>query len=258
MRSLKLTIAYEGTGYVGWQLQTNGISVQQVLESAWHAVTGETLRITASGRTDSGVHALAQICSLQTGSGMENRRLVSALNANLPFDIRVLNVEQAPDDFHAIRDATGKTYRYCLQDGSHMDLFRRNFSWRIWTRLEIGMMQQACEHLLGTHDFSGFQTTGSDRLDSIRTVRRLEIDCDERPPFRLINIEIEADGFLYNMVRNIVGSLVLVGRGKCPPSWIADVIASKDRSQAGPTAPPHGLFLVSVDYMPMSDKRTPS
>lgn len=250
MRSLKLTIAYEGTQYVGWQVQINGISVQQVLEAAWHAVTAETIRITASGRTDSGVHALAQICSLETNSKIDCQRLVSALNANLPLDIQVLGAEEAPANFHAIRDATGKTYRYCLQDGRQMDLFRRNFCWRIRTRLDIGAMQRACQHLMGTHDFSGFEAAGSDRLDTIRTVRRLEIDCDERPPFRMINIEIEADGFLYNMVRNIVGSLVMVGRGKRPPEWIAEVLAAQNRSHAGPTAPPHGLFLVSVDYAP--------
>ncbi len=253
MRSLKLTIAYEGTNYAGWQLQLNGISIQQVLETAWYTVTAETRRITASGRTDSGVHALAQICSLETESKIECSRLVNALNANLPFDIQVLRAEEAPANFHAIRDATGKTYRYCLQDGKQMDLFRRNFCWRVRTRLDMGLMQQAGEFLMGTHDFSGFQAAGSARLDAIRTVRRLEIQCEVRPPFRMIDIEIEADGFLYNMVRNIAGSLVMVGRGKRSPSWIADVIAGQDRSRAGPTAPSHGLFLVSVDYTPVSE-----
>jgi tRNA pseudouridine38-40 synthase len=248
MRFLKLTIAYEGTGYVGWQLQTNGLSIQQVLESAWHCVTSESLRITASGRTDSGVHALGQVCSLETGSQLPGERLVSALNANLPFDIRVLTAEEAPVNFHAIRDATAKTYRYHVQDGRQADLFRRRFCWHVPRSLNVSAIQQAAGLLVGTHDFSSFQANGAARLDAVRTISRLQVDVNVMPPYRDIDIEVTADGFLYNMVRNIVGTLVMIGRGRRPPSWMADVLASRDRGQAGPTAPPHGLFLVSVQY----------
>jgi tRNA pseudouridine38-40 synthase len=248
MRYLKLTIAYEGTHYVGWQIQPNGISIQQVLESAWHSVTGESLRITASGRTDSGVHALGQACSLETRSVLPVDRLTSALNAHLPGDIRVLGTEEAVTGFHAIRDATGKTYRYCLQDGSCIDLFQRNYCWYIPVRLDVPAMQRAAACLIGQHDFSSFQASGSDRQDAIRTIRKLQIGCRSAAASRMIDLEVSADGFLYNMVRNIVGTLVAVGRGKQPESWVAEVLAGRDRRLAGPTAPAQGLFLVEVEY----------
>jgi tRNA pseudouridine38-40 synthase len=248
MRFLKLVLAYEGTHYAGWQVQPNGVSVQEVFETVWRQVTGEDRRIIASGRTDAGVHALAQVCSLETGSSLSGERLVAALNAGLPSDIRVLTVDEAPANFHAIRDAVKKTYLYRIQHGRHADLFQRSYAWHVPVTLDVTKMEQAATFLRGRHDFSAFEATGSERRDAIRHIFALSASAQERGPFREIRIEVTADGFLYNMVRNIVGTLVMVGRGKYPPEWVQEVLDSQDRSRAGPTAPAHGLFLVSVEY----------
>ena len=248
MRHLKLTIAFDGTDYCGWQVQTNGVSIQQRLEEAWEAVTQEKIRITASGRTDGGVHALAQVCGLATCSTMECRDLFRALNAETPFDISVLRVEEAPAGFHAIRDAIQKTYFYQIQYGRILDPLRRRYCWFVPVELRVEAMAQAAKCLVGTHDFASFQSAGAERLTTVRTVSRLEIRADDRPPFPGLKITIAADGFLYKMVRNIVGSLVHVGRGTEDPEWIGWVRDQLDRKSAGQTAPPHGLFLQQVDY----------
>ena len=248
MRFLRLLLAYDGTHYVGWQVQSNGLSIQEVLETAWQSVTGEKLRITASGRTDSGVHALEQVCSLCTSSQISTRKLVLALNANLPRDIRVLEAREAPLNFHAIRDALSKTYRYQIQTGDIQDIFQSRYCWFVPRTLDTAAMQQAGRYLTGTHDFSSFEASGAARLDSVRTVTELTIQprMDRRFPF--VDISITADGFLYNMVRNIVGTLIVVGRGRQPPEWVRQVLQARDRSLAGETAPAHGLSLVRVRY----------
>jgi tRNA pseudouridine38-40 synthase len=248
MRFLRLAIAYDGTSYVGWQVQSNGVAIQQVLETAWHDVTGEQLRITASGRTDSGVHALEQVCSLSTASRIAPQQLVLALNANLPGDIRVLEACEAPQNFHAIRDAVSKTYRYQIQTGSVQDVFQQRYRWFVPRRLDVQAMQQAARYLAGTHDFSSFEASGAPRGDSIRTVSELVVRPWRDGRFEYVDIEITADGFLYNMVRNIVGTLIVVGRQRRQPPWVAAVRDSRDRGEAGETAPPHGLFLVAVRY----------
>lgn len=248
MRHLKLTLSYDGTDYVGWQVQDNGISVQQRVEEAWYSVTQEKTRITASGRTDAGVHAIAQVCSLQTNSPIAEERLPGALNAKTPYDIVILKVETAPVGFHAIRDAVGKTYRYQLQFGRKMDVLSRRFHWFIPKKLDIEAMRTAASYLTGKHDFASFQTTGSDRASTIRTVSRLDLEHRQTEYFDYLNIVISADGFLYNMVRSIVGTLVRVGQGTRPAAWVGDVLDSGDRRLAGQTAPAQGLFLVKVDY----------
>jgi len=250
MRHLKLTIAYDGTDYCGWQVQTNGVSVQQRLEEGWRKVTGETIRITASGRTDGGVHALAQVCSLATESAMSRRDLYRALNAETPFDISVLSVEEAACGFHAIRDAIEKTYFYQIQHGRLLDPLRRRYWWHVPVDLNIEAMQTASQCLLGTHDFASFQSAGAERLSTIRTVTKLEIDAN--PPadgtFPSLRIRITADGFLYKMVRNIVGSLVRVGRGTESAEWMQWALEQRNRRWAGQSAPAHGLFLEQVKY----------
>lgn len=248
MRHLKLTVSYDGTDYVGWQVQDNGISVQQRLEEAWFSVTQEKIRITASGRTDAGVHAVAQVCSLQTRSPIELERIAGALNANSPFDIVVLDAREAPMGFHAIRDATGKTYRYQIQFGRKMDVLSRRFHWFVPRSLDVDAMRTAASYLVGKHDFVCFQTTGSDRLSTVRNVTRLDITHRAERYFDYVNVEISADGFLYNMVRSIVGTLVRVGQGTRPVEWVESVLDSLDRKQAGQTAPAQGLFLVNVEY----------
>ncbi len=248
MRHLKLTLAYDGTEYVGWQVQTNGISIQQRLEEAWTSVTQESIRITASGRTDKGVHALAQVCSLATESPMTCHGLRRALNAETPFDISVLEIEEARENFHAIYDAVEKTYFYQIQYGRIEDPLRRRFCWFVPVELDVEGMREAALHLTGEHDFASFQSAGAERLTTVRNIYRLDIEDDDRPPFRGLKITVTANGFLYKMVRNIVGSLVQVGRGTQPPDWVAWARDQADRQAAGQTAPPQGLFLQQVVY----------
>lgn len=246
MRFFKLAIAYDGTDFVGWQLQPNGRSVQLELESAWRAITGESLRITACGRTDSGVHAAGQVCSLASETKLEPAVLQRALNAVLPQDICLLEIAERPDQFHAIRDCREKTYRYQVQAGRLVDVFARRYAWHVPVRLEVAAMQQAAQLLLGRHDFAAFQATGSERYSTVRNLSRAEVQGVEEGPFQRILIEVTADGFLYNMVRCIAGSLVLVGQGKRPPEWLGEALRSRDRAQAGPTAPPQGLVMLSA------------
>jgi tRNA pseudouridine38-40 synthase len=248
MRCFKLTLSYDGTAYGGWQVQPNRNTVQAELERALHAVTGESGRTIASGRTDAGVHALGQVVSFYSNTQLPAEVLCRALAANLPRDIVPLEVREAPPSFHAIRDALGKRYRYVIQDGPRRDVFARAYAWYFPQRLDVAAMQTAAAVLVGTHDFSSFEASGSERRSSVRTVTELRVErgggeCADR-----LVIEIEADGFLYNMVRNIVGSLVEIGRGKQPVTWLAEVLAARDRKRAGVTAPPQGLFLVRVDY----------
>lgn len=246
MRPLKLTLAYEGTAYAGWQIQPDQPTLQAALEKALHRVTGEAVRVLASGRTDAGVHALGQVVGCATNGRLANDRLQSALNAVLPPDMRVLRIETAVTGFHAIRDAVSKRYRYVIQDGDVGDLFLRRYCWFVPGSLDEHAMHRAAQPLVGTHDYSSFEASGAPRCSSIRTVRELTVAREAGAA--TITVEIEADGFLYNMVRNIVGTLVEVGKGRQAEGWAATVLAAGDRRKAGRTAPARGLFLVHVDY----------
>ena len=291
MRTLKLTIAYDGTAYSGWQCQPDRPTVQQTLEMALNKITGESIRTLASGRTDAGVHALGQVVGFRTESRLPPDVFVRALNANLPFDIAVLDAVEVSAGFHAICSVVRKRYRYVIHDGRIRDVFLRRFAWHyVYGRLDADAMRRAAACLLGTHDFSSFESSGAERATSIRTIFDLTVErvrlkdwetgrlgdeeiekncptvsCQEQnlpvspspglPVFQspslandLLVIEVEADGFLYNMVRSIVGTLVEVGRGARPECWPAEVLAAVDRRAAGPTAPPQGLFLVNVEY----------
>jgi tRNA pseudouridine38-40 synthase len=248
MRFVRLTVAYDGTAFCGFQFQPNRRTIQTALEDAIFRVTGETLRVVGAGRTDAGVHALEQVVSFSTTSTHAPHVLRRALNSELPDDMVILEVAEAPEGFDAIDWAKGKRYRYLIDDGTMRDVFARNYTWRVWQRLNIPHMYQAAQTLCGTHDFRSFQNAGSSRVRTVRTVRELTV---ERQPFgdndRVV-IEIEADGFLYNMVRNIVGTLVQVGRDKASVSWPAEVLATQNRRLAGMCAPAHGLYLVKVYY----------
>ena len=243
MRSIKLTLAYDGTAYAGWQYQPDRLSVQEVLQRAIESVTGVAVRPLASGRTDAGVHALQQVAGFRTECRLPPAVLKRALNANLPADVVILDAEEAPADFHPIRDVLCKRYRYVIQDGPQRDVFRRAYCWQIGTPLDAAAMQRAAIALLGTHDFASFQTAGAERATTIRTIYDLSVRRED-----LIHIEVEADGFLYNMVRAMVGTLVEVGRGARGESWPGEVLQACNRRRAGATAPPQGLFLVSVTY----------
>jgi len=253
MRFLKLHIRYDGTDFAGWQAQDDQPTVQVALEQAWAAVTQESVRILASGRTDAGVHALCQVCGVRTETRRDEATLLKALNAHLPETIVALSVEPAPEGFHPIRDSLRKRYRYVIDDGRPPNPFLRKYAWQ-WPRgrLDDAAMALAAKHLVGKHDFAAFEATGAPRSTTIRTVSDLSLGRVTGDYGETLRIEIESDGFLYNMVRNIVGSLVEVGRGAQPPEWIGHVRDSRDRKNAGPTAPPQGLFLVRVEYGPPS------
>ena len=248
MPTFKLTLAYDGTDFVGWQWQPGRRSVQEEMEKAIERITQQKTRCVASGRTDAGVHALGQVVCFRSDTNLDGPALCKALNAELPDDMLVFEVSPAPDDFHAIRDAVRKRYRYLIQDGRPRDIFDRKYVWHLYHRLDVEPMAAAARSLVGTHDFVSFQTSGSMRLTTERTVYEVTV---ERRPAELTDrvvIEVEADGFLYNMVRNFVGTLVEVGKGKQPIGWPAEVLAVRDRRAAGMTAPPQGLYLVSVEY----------
>jgi tRNA pseudouridine38-40 synthase len=248
MRTFKLVLAYDGTDFAGWQRQPDQRSVQGELESALQRITQSRPQCTASGRTDAGVHALGQVVSFESPTHLPAAVLTKALQAELPEDMLVFEVTEAPAGFHALRDALRKRYRYVVQDGRWPDLFDRQYVWHVYQRLDVGAMQAAAAALVGTHDFASFETAGSPRLTSVRTVLDLLVERRQSELTDRVVIEVEADGFLYNMVRNIVGTLVAVGKGKEPVTWPAEVLAYRDRTKAGMTAPPQGLFLIGVQY----------
>ena len=248
MRSVKLILAYDGTAYAGWQVQPGEVTVQGVLEAALAKITGQTVRTLASGRTDAGVHALGQVVGLRLESRLSNDVLRRALNAALPQDMAVLNVADTEEGFHPIRDAQRKRYRYVLHDGPVRDVFARHYCWQVPRPLHVEAMHRAASALLGKHDFCSFQSTGADRATTVRTIFEITVRRGSAPDQNVVTVQVEADGFLYNMARAIVGTLVEVGRGARPESWVADVLQAADRSAAGPTAPPQGLFLVAVQY----------
>jgi tRNA pseudouridine38-40 synthase len=256
-RTILLTLAYDGTEYAGFQAQLNQRTLQTTLEEAIWRITGETLRVVASGRTDSGVHALAQVVGFRTTSKLPAEVFQQALNGSLPPDVVVLASTEAPHDFHPIRDAIGKRYRYMIHDGRVPDVFRRNYLWQYRWPLDAGAMHRAAQCWLGTHDFKSFQTHGSPRVTTIRTIREVTVTRSPPPDENLVTLEVEADGFLYNMVRVMVGTLVEVGRGSRAETWPAEVLASRDRRAAGMTAPPQGLFFVRVDYPPLPPMQMP-
>ncbi len=275
-----MTVAYDGSAYSGWQVQPGRLTIQSMLELAIKQICREQVRVTGSGRTDTGVHAIAQVASFSLATWRASAAdLCRALNSKLPNDISISNISDATEDFHAIRDATGKRYRYQIQIGGTRDAFEYRYRWHLQGPIDVATMQEAAKHLVGKHDFASFQATGAVRKSTVRDVRELVIineptalaaglsdrSCNVVKPNiiaqgspgqggepvdggQYVSLEIEADGFLYNMVRNIVGTLIEVGRGKQSPAWVADVLAGADRTKAGPTAPPHGLFLMRVDY----------
>ena len=247
-RWLKLTVAYDGGAYAGWQFQPDKPTVQGTFEAAWRQITQETLRVTAAGRTDAGVHALGQVVGLVTQTRLSNADVFRALNAVLPEDVAVHSVESAREGFHATHDAVAKRYRYQIHAGRTPAVFDRHYAWHYPQQLDGSAMHAAGQALLGRHDFSSFETAGSERAHSVRTVHELTVTRGVGELSDRVTVEVAGDGFLYNMVRTIVGTLVEVGAGKRGIEWPAEVLAARDRRAAGQTAPPHGLFLVSVDY----------
>jgi len=247
-RTLKLTVAYDGSRYCGWQRQSNGPSIQAALEKALGEITRETILVTGSGRTDSGVHALGQVVSFDTQSALSADVFRQALNATLPPDIVVREALEAAVGFHAINDSLTKRYRYIVQPGRINDPFSLQRAWFVKRILDADVMHSAARELIGTHDFASFQAVGSPRLSTVRTVTDAEVRFEACDPWGKIFIEIEATGFLYNMVRIIAGTLVDIGQGRGALGTISTIITGRERKLAGMTAPAHGLYLLHVNY----------
>lgn len=240
----KLTISYDGSNYFGFQVQPNKDTIQARLEGAMEQVYGEHIDIVASGRTDAGVSALSQVCHFDTDKEVDTRRNVGYLNSLLPKDIRVLAIEEASETFHARKGAKKKTYVYYFYAGREIPIYEK-MATNIGRELDIEAMKKAGEYLVGTHDFSAFCASNTGVVDKVRTVYSLEILPAQE---NLYKMEITGSGFLYNMVRIIMGTLVSVGMGKLTPSDMPKIISGLDRSKAGKTMPAKGLCLKKVMY----------
>jgi tRNA pseudouridine38-40 synthase len=248
-RTICLTLAYEGTRYSGWQFQPGRTTVQGTLAEAIRGVSGESILPQAVSRTDAGVHALGQIAAFTTAGDLEAAVWMRALNARLPADVTVVEARETPADVDPTRAAVGKRYRYRIHDAPWRPVLQRHLVWRWKSRLDVQAMEAAARILVGEHDFTSFETTPSTRISKVRTIHSLSVFrptvLDDAAGAE-VWVEVEGNGFLYNMVRIIVGSLVMVGSGKRRPEWMTEVLAARSRPVAGPTAPPEGLVLVSI------------
>jgi tRNA pseudouridine38-40 synthase len=246
MPRLKLTLEYDGTQYVGWQRQLNGTSVQEVVERALSELFGTPVTTLVASRTDAGVHALGQVVAFDAPRTLPLAAYLRGLSAMLPEDVSVVGAEEVPDDFDPRRDALGKRYRYLLSNRPLRSPLRRRTHWQLFAPLDMAPMEDAARALLGTHDFSAFRAANCEASVTLRTLRAVSLTSSGD----VVQFDVEGRSFLKYMVRNIVGTLVEVGRGRQPVAWVAEVLASRDRTRAGPTAPPQGLVLVEVQYAP--------
>lgn len=245
-RNVRLTIQFDGTDFCGWQAQAEDRTVQGVLEEALaRLLDGERVTLHSSSRTDSGVHGLAMPVSFRTGSRLPLKAFVLGLNSLLPEDVRVLEARDVAPTFHARFSTRSKTYLYRIQNGRVALPLERRTSWNVRPPLDVEAMAEAAGFLVGRHDFSAFRAAHCDAASPVRTLTRCEVG-GEAPG--LVTVVVTADGFLRNMVRIIVGTLVQVGAGRRPPSWVREVLEGRDRRLSGPTAPPQGLFLHGVVY----------
>ncbi len=244
MRNIVLHLMFDGARYHGFQRQKNGITIQSQLEDAVFSITGEHAAVLGCSRTDAGVHAENYVAMFDTTCRIPAPLFPKALNSALPDDIRVIHAWEAGEGFHPIFSAVEKTYVYTIVNKQYMDVFRRAYTWFYPRKLSVDKMREAASYLLGTHDFSAFMAAGGSAKTTIRDVRRLEIEDKDG----VLRVVITANGFLYNMVRIIVGTLVCVGNGRFEPEDIPSIIESGDRRRAGMTAPPQGLRLSEIVY----------
>jgi len=242
--NIKLTIEYDGTNYQGWQVQPNGVTIQEVLEQALEKILGVKSRLNGSGRTDAGVHALGQVANFICPGGIDLWRLQRGLNALTPPDIVISDAVAVPDSFDARRDARSRVYQYRIWNHPWPSVFHHRFSWHVHDPLELSAMQEAVRFLEGEHNFASFQAAGCDAVHPIRKIYHNSLSQQDD----FLVYTIEATAFLRHMVRNIIGTLVEAGRGERPAEDFAELLMARDRTLAGPTAPPQGLFLMEVKY----------
>ena len=241
---IALGIEYDGTAYCGWQIQPHAPSIQQSLNAAISVVANESVACIGAGRTDTGVHATGQIAHFDTVARRTTRSWLLGINSNLPDDISVFSVWPVAAEFHARYSAIGRAYRYVILNRPTRSALARHRAWWVYSPLDVAAMAGAAECLLGKHDFSSFRAAGCQAHTAVRTLRRMDIT---RSGDRIV-VECEADAFLHHMVRNLMGSLVRIGRGEADVNWLAQLLGKRDRRLAGITAPASGLTLTRVDY----------
>ena len=244
MRNIKLTIEYDGKDFKGWQKQPNKLNIQGEIEKAIENITGEKVELIASGRTDAGVHAMGQVANFKTNSNMPIEKIPIAINSQVKNSIRIQNAEEVDENFHSRFNCKKKTYRYVIDNSKYGSAIYRNISYHMPIKLDVEEMKKAIKYFEGEHDFKAFKSSGTSSKSSIRTIYKADIITEGTN----IAIDLTGNGFLYNMVRIIAGTLVDVGLGKIKPDDIPEIIASKDRTKAGKTLPPHGLMLLNVVY----------
>jgi len=244
MRTIKLIIEYDGTQYSGWQIQPNGLSIQEVLEGAFSRLLKEKVRLSSSGRTDAGVHARGMVAALKTERNIPVKAFSDGVNCLLPPDISVRHAEEVHPEFNPRRDATGKHYRYTILNSSHRSPLSRLFAWRVPGPLDFQAMREGGRYFLGENDFAAFRAANCAAKTTVRRIDAVDISREDD----FIHVDVRGGGFLKYMVRIMVGTLVGIGRGAMRPDDVKEILKSGDRKLAGSTAPPQGLCLVEVFY----------
>ena len=258
MRTIKLTLEYDGTPFHGWQSQPGKVTVQGELEKALHKITGEEISVIGAGRTDAGVHALGQVASFRTNSKIPLNGLLKALNSIVPKEMAVISCDEAPENFHPIRDACYKVYVYHIVSVASRVPILNQRAWIVASHIDVDAIKRATAFLKGKHDFSSFRASGSSVKSSIREIYRADFSMMKEPPFPVLRgdhylFTIAANGFLRYMVRNIVGTLMEIGLGRRPWPYMEAILEAKDRTMAGRTAPPQGLYLKEVSFKPYKE-----
>ncbi len=244
IRRIRLVVSYDGTNYHGWQAQPNAVTVEGTVEKALSDLLGRESEVTGASRTDAGVHAMGNVCIFDTDSRIPAEKFRDALNVRLPEDIRIVKSDEVDGEFHPRFDALEKTYEYRITRADTMPPSKRLYSTLVYKKLDVSLMRQAASYIVGKHDFAAFQSTGSTIRDTVRTVFMCEVEEEGAD----LVIRVRGDGFLYNMVRIIAGTLIDVGLGRMKPERVKQAVSGKSRELAGPTAPAKGLTLVEIEY----------
>ena len=249
MKRIRLRVAYDGTNYSGWQIQPNAPTIEKKLDEAIYALTGENVHVTGASRTDAGVHALGNVAVFDTASSIPADKFTYALNRYLPEDIIIQQSDEVESDFHPRHCDTRKTYCYSILNTEFGLPKKRNYTWNVPGNIDISKMQEAAEYLVGEHDFKSFCAVNAQVKTTVRTIYA----CSVTKADDIITIRVTGNGFLYNMVRIIAGTLIQVGGGQIEPEQMEQILAARDREAAGPTAPAHGLTMMGIEYMEEKD-----